>query len=103
MNVAELPARVAHATHALMAASHPSMGGGQGPFTAAEVCIYDAPWEALSARHTGAALREAQRRGLAVHIPGGYWIPTGLAYEARSALEDRYLADETRVRDGLTA
>lgn len=89
--VAALPRRVAHAMHALLAASS-AYGAGQGPHTAAEVCVYDSH-EAYSPRHTGQALRQAQARGLCVNA-GGYWFPTNLAYEHRRAFEERYIADE---------
>lgn len=90
--VDDLPARTAHVAHALMEASGP-YAYGVGPRTAAEVCVYDAHWEALSVRHTGAALREAQRVGLAARA-GRYWFPTGLAHEFAVALEARFLRDE---------
>lgn len=87
-----LPPRVAHAVHALIVATaeHPPM-----PRTAAEVCIYDAPYEALSGRHTAAALREASKLGLAWRtLSGGYWIPSTRALNLKSALEERALRDE---------
>lgn len=93
IEVDELPARTAHVTHALIAAGSPRAGGSTGPLTAAEVCIFDAPWEALTPRHTGAALREAARVGLAAHA-GPYWFPTGYAHELATELEERYLDDE---------
>lgn len=94
IDVDKLPPRVAHAVHALMYASLPGGGGGFGPFTAAEVCVYDANWEAFSPSHTGAALREAQKRGLVIFVPGGYWTPTNLALDHRRAFERRFLADD---------
>jgi hypothetical protein len=84
--VAALPRRCAHATYALVAASR----ARNMPLTAGEVVIFDE--EASSAVATGAALRHAQRRGLAVYT-GKYWLPTNLALELRTALEDRYLAE----------
>ena len=70
--VAALPRRTAHALHALLEVEHdPSLEGG--PFLASEVVVYDE--EALTARSTAAALRAAQRLGLAV-CAGGYWAPT---------------------------
>lgn len=93
-DVDRLPPRVAHAVYALMAAANVSYGNGQGPFTAAEVCVYDAHWEALTPRHTGAALREAQEMGFAVYVAGGYWTPTNFSLEHRSEFTDRFLSDE---------
>lgn len=92
MNVDELPPRVAHAVHGLLAASSIGMGGGSGPFTAAEVCVYD--FDALSPRGTGAALREAAKRGLVVFVPPRYWTPTNATLDHRRAFEDRALRDE---------
>lgn len=85
-----LPPRVAHAVHALIVATaeHPPM-----PRTAAEVCVYDAPYEALSGRHTGAALREAEKLGLAMYA-SPYWVATNAALELKYALEERALRDE---------
>lgn len=85
--VARMPQRMAHALHALVAATtvHPPM-----PRTAAEVCIHDSGWGPLS---TGAALREAARRGYCVRTSGGYWVAANRALELRAALEDRYLAE----------
>jgi len=94
MTVDELPARVAHAVHALMYASLPSGGGETGPFTAAEVCVYDAHWEAITPRHTAAALREAQKLGLCVYVPPGYWTPTNRALEQRRRFDDRFARDQ---------
>jgi hypothetical protein len=89
LDVEALPRRVAHAVHALLSCASVMEGNGIGPFTAAEVCVYDS-YEAFSPRHTGAALREAQKRGLAQNW-GGYWSATFLAAEFRAALEDRFL------------
>jgi hypothetical protein len=88
----DLPRRTAHAAHALLCATRElSM-----PATAAEVVLYDE--EALSARCTGAALREAARRGLAVRA-GRYWVPTFAAMEMRGILEERFLRDTEREGD----
>lgn len=87
--VAALPPRVAHAAHALLVCAREE----HTPATAAEVCVYDSHVEAFSARHTGAALREAQRRGLAINA-FGVWVPTPWAHEVQLALEERALADE---------
>lgn len=91
-----LPARTAHAVHALMFASAPGGGNAYGPFTADEVCTYDAYWEALSPKHTGAALREAQKRGLVMFVPPRYWTPTNAALDNRTAFGERFTADEER-------
>src|SRR5438045_2742998 len=93
-DVEKLPRRAAHATHALSAASAIGDGGGYGPFTAAEVCVHDS-FEALSPRHTAAALRQAQKLGLAMYVPGGagYWTATNFALEHRRAFEERFLRD----------
>ena len=93
--VAALPRRTAHALHALLEVEHdPSLEGG--PFLASEVVVYDE--EALTARSTAAALRAAQRLGLAV-CAGGYWTPTFRAYDLRGALEERYLEETSRSGD----
>lgn len=84
-----LPPRVAHAVHALMVATAEAVM----PCTAAEVCVYDANWEALSGRHTGAALRDASRRGLCGHA-GPYWIASEFALDHKAAFEVRYLRDD---------
>lgn len=92
-DVNDLPRRLAHATHALMAAANVMEGNGPGPLTSAEVCVYDA--EALSPRHTGAALREARKKGLVMYVPGGegYWTPTNFALGYKREFEDRYLRE----------
>lgn len=90
--VADLPRRVAHATHALV-----EMSRERGmPVTAGEAVLYDE--EALDARATGRALQRARDRGLAVNA-GRYWVPTNLALELRTDLEDRYLTDTQRPGD----
>lgn len=90
--VAALSPRVAHVTHALLAAWQES----PGPLKANEIVIYD--WEALTARDTGAALTAARRAGLVDGIRG-LWFASPKAHELKSALEDRSLADE-EARDG---
>jgi hypothetical protein len=82
--VAALPRRVAHATHALLAAA------GQMPLKASEILLYDV--EALSAASTGAALREAARKGLVANA-GGLWFPRERAHRLQAQLEDRFLAE----------
>ena len=94
VDVWTLPARTAHVVHALMFGTEPGGGGAYGPFTTAEVCVWDAPWEALTPRHTAAALRHAQRLGLVAYVPGGYWIPTNRALEQRRVFGERFLRDE---------
>lgn len=84
--VAALPRRTAHAMHALVYAGIEL----NMPVTAAEVCIYDS--EAPNIVSTGAALREARERGLAI-FTGKYWIATNEALELRSALEERFLRE----------
>lgn len=88
--VAGLPPRVAHAVHGLLVASSEFP---PKPCSASEVCIYDAHWEALSGRHTGAALREASKLGLCFHA-GPYWVATNLALDHKQAFETRFLRDE---------
>ncbi len=88
--VNDLPPRVAHAVHALLATGREE---GYGPFTAAEVCVYDAS-EAFSPKHTGVALSHARRLGLALFIPPRFWTPSDLALDNRDAFEDRFLRDE---------
>jgi hypothetical protein len=61
------------------------------PPKAAEVCLYDG--EAVSVKATAAALRAAQREGLAIFVPPDLWTPTFRAMDQRAAFEDRYLAD----------
>lgn len=93
LDVAELPRRVAHATHALI-----SRGRDAGmPVTAAEVCEYDE--EAVSVRATAAALREASHKNLAMNLRG-LWVPTALASSYREALERRFLDDTATDGDG---
>jgi hypothetical protein len=94
IDVAALPRRTAHAVSALMQAANIMEGNGAGPFTAAEVCVYDS--EAMSVRHTAAALRAGQRAGLCVYIPGGegYWTPTNAALDQKREFEERF-CDET--------
>ena len=89
---AELPPRVAHAVHALLARLRDASGG---PLTAAEVCEYDS--EALSVVSTGVALGHARRYGLADSWPAGragrVWTATRRAQDMRRDLEDRFLRD----------
>lgn len=84
----DIPRRVAHVTHALMEAW--TAVGGSAPVTTAEVCEYDS--EALSARHTAAALCRARDHGLAGGT-GGLWFATPRAWELRRILEERTLAE----------
>lgn len=91
VNVEQLPRRVAHAVHALMAVRDDANIGPYGPFLASEVVLYDG--EAVSARATAAALREAKKFGLAVYIGHGLWTATHLALDHASQFEDRYLRD----------
>lgn len=96
LDVEALPRRVAHAVHAFLACADIAYGNGAGPFTAAEICVYDS-YEALTPRHTGAALREASKLGLAQRWDR-YWTSTFLAAEFKTAFEDRFLretADDT--------
>jgi hypothetical protein len=94
-----LPARVAHVVHALMVCS--INGLRYGPFTAAEVAVYDGP-EAFTPLHTGSALREARKRGLAVGWDG-YWTASYAALDARSLFEERFLRDaDSWFEDGDT-
>jgi hypothetical protein len=93
-DVDALPRRTAHATHALMAAGSIAYGNGSGPFTAAEVCIYDG--EALTVRSTAAALREAAKWGLVIGL-AGLWTPGWLALEHRREFEERYLRDTEQL------
>ncbi|MGH3121083.1 MAG: hypothetical protein ACRDND_08625 [Streptosporangiaceae bacterium] len=84
----EIPDRAAHVTHALMEAW--SAAGGSAPVTTAEVCEYDS--EALTPRHTAAALIQARRLGLA-NGGRGLWFATDRAWAIRRVLEDRFLAE----------
>lgn len=86
-----LPRRVAHAVHALMEVRNDVTVGPYGPFKASEIVLYDG--EALTARHTARALREAQRHGLAFYVGHGLWTATHLALDNCRAFEERYLAD----------
>ena len=93
--VAGLPRRTATRRYVLLEVEHdPSLEGG--PFLASQVVVYDE--EALTARSTAAALRAAQRLGLAV-CAGGYWTPTFRGYDLRGALEERYLEETNRPGD----
>lgn len=91
LDVEALPRRVAHAVHALLQTANIMESNGSGPFTAAEVCVYDS-YEAYSPRHTAAALREAQKLGLAQNW-GGYWSSTYLSTEYKAAFEERFLRE----------
>lgn len=88
--------RVAHAVHALMEVRNDLSVGPYGPFKAAEIVLYDG--EALTARHTAAALRQAERLGLAVNI-SGYWTATNLALDHCRDFEDRYMRDTADPAD----
>lgn len=90
-DVNALPRRVAHAVHALMEVRNDVTVGPYGHFKASEVVLYDS--EALTARHTGTALREAQKLGLAAYIGRGLWTATNLALENRAAFEERYIRE----------
>ncbi len=88
---AGLPPRVAHVLHALM-----TRWSDEGhAVTAAEVCEYDS--EALTVRHTAAALARARKLGLAGNLAPGLWLATDRAWAMRSALEHRFRAE---VHDG---
>lgn len=89
-DVEALPRRVAHAVHALLAVRNDVNIGPYGPFKASEIVLYDG--EALSARSTAAALREAQKLGLAVNIRG-FWTAGRDALDNARALEERYLRE----------
>lgn len=89
-----LPRRVAHAVHALLVCEADDLP--YGPFTAAEVCIFDGP-DAFSPLHTGAALREARDMDL-VSLWGrqkgvGLWSPTNKALDAKLQFETRFLRE----------
>jgi hypothetical protein len=77
--------RVVRVVHALLEAQREA----GIPVTAGEVCVYDDG--ALTVRSTGAALREAARRGLAA-FTGRYWLATNEAMDRRREFEDRALA-----------
>lgn len=83
---ADLPPRAAHVMHALMARW--SDADGSGPLTAAEVCEYDI--EALTVRHTAAALARARQFGLAELAGPGLWTATNRAWMMRAAIEERF-------------
>lgn len=93
LDVEALPRRVAHATYALLHLPEIEREYPYGPYKASEVLLCDG--ESYSAQMTGAALREAQKKGLCMYVPGGegYWTPTNLAREHKRAFEDRYLRE----------
>lgn len=70
------------------------IGDVYGPYKAREIVVYDE--ESLSAQQTSAALRDAQKRGLAVSLGGGLWTPTNVALDLHTELEDRFLKDTER-------
>jgi hypothetical protein len=72
--------------------------GPYGPYKAAEIMLYDV--EAMSPAGTGAALREARKRGLAACWGRGLWSSSLLALEHRSAFEERYLRDTEQEGGG---
>lgn len=84
--VAQLPRRVAHAVHALLFATKDL----NMPPTSAEIVIYDE--ESSSAQETAAALRQAQKLGLAA-FTGRYWVAAEAARSRVREFEERYLAD----------
>jgi hypothetical protein len=84
---AGLPPRVAHVLHALMA----RWADRGEAVTASEVCEYDS--EALTVRHTVAALVQARRLGLACNLAPGLWFATGHAQAMRASLEQRFRAE----------
>lgn len=84
--VAALPRRAAHATHALLVAWLQI----NGPVKTSEVLTYDE--ESLSVGQTHSALRTAAKHSL-VAFTGQYWIARERAHELKRALEDRYLAE----------
>ena len=61
------------------------------------MCLFDE--EADSVRATAAALRHAQRLGLAICV-GGYWVPTNRAQSMYSDLEARFMK-EIEATDAL--
>lgn len=91
LDVEALPRRVAHAVHALMEIRNDVTVGPYGPYRASEIVLYDG--EAMSVRATAAALREAQKRGLAVYVGRGLWTAAGIALDHRRAFEDRYIRE----------
>lgn len=91
MIVDTYPRRVAHAVHALMEVRNDVNIGPYGPFKASEIVLYDA--EALSARSTAAALREAQKFGLAFYVGHGLWTASHFALDRCRDFEERYLRD----------
>lgn len=92
-----LPRRTAHAVHALMEVRNDPSIGPYGPFKASEVVLYDS--EAMSARATAAALRHAQRFGLALYVGRGLWTATNAALNLGREFEDRYCRDTAGERD----
>lgn len=91
LRVEDFPRRVAHAVHALMEVRNDVTFGPYGPYKASEVVLYDG--EALSARSTAAALREAQKLGLAMYLGRGLWTASNLALDHRRDFEERYVKD----------
>jgi hypothetical protein len=97
LEVQQLPRRVALAVHALMEVRNDPNLGPYGPFKASEIVLYDG--EALNARSTAAALREATKYGLVVYIGHGLWTATHFALNHCSDFETRYLADTAQDGD----
>lgn len=87
LDVDALPRRTAHAMHALFEASREL----RMPPTAAETCVYDE--EAVSVKATAAALREAQRRGLAANARGFWFVAGDALLLGRRPFERRWLVD----------
>jgi hypothetical protein len=85
--VADLPRRVAHVTHALIARWRDA---GEA-VTTLEVCEYDP--EALTVGATRSALIRARTARLADGIDG-IWFPTNAAMKLRAPLEARVLAEQ---------
>jgi acetylornithine deacetylase/succinyl-diaminopimelate desuccinylase-like protein len=85
-----MPRRMAHALHALLEAEREH----KMPVTAREVCVYDE--EASGPLGTGAALREARKRGHAT-FTGRYWVASFPTYELRYDLERRYLRETEQL------
>jgi hypothetical protein len=68
--------------------------GPYGPFKASEIVLYDS--EALNARSTAAALREAQKHQLAAYVGHGLWAATHFALNHVSDFEERYMRRHSR-------
>jgi hypothetical protein len=96
LSVESLPNRTAHAVSALIKTRELH---SPGPWKAADVCAYDAPFDGFmpSPRRTAAALRHAQRLGLARFVKPHHWVPTAKARRHSDEFKKRFIQDEERA------